>query len=291
MHKPSIGLSLEGMPFIFFTTVATLIFALIGCWIMAVALLVILFFVLNFFRDPERVVPQDAGAVRSPADGKVVKIETMRDPLSGEDRTTICVFMNVFNVHPHARGWPRRPHRLFRRQIFQCLLDKASSDNERNAVLIEDASGRTWTMVQIAGLIARRIICCTESGDELARGQRFGLIKFGSRVDLYLPPEYAPCVNIGEKVFAGQDNPGALEITTTRITPMDHPKPKHRGYYLLPNMMTMASLLTGFLGILWSIDGAFDMAAYAILASCVFDGLDGKLARLTNSALGLRGAA
>ncbi len=206
MHKPSIGLSLEGMPFIFFTTVATLIFALIGCWIMAVALLVILFFVLNFFRDPERVVPQDAGAAVSPADGKVVKIETMRDPLSGEDRTTICVFMNVFNVHVNRMPVAGRVARIayFGGKFFNASLDKASSDNERNAVLIEDASGRTWTMVQIAGLIARRIICWTGSGDELARGQRFGLIKFGSRVDLYLPPEYAPCVNIGEKVFAGQ---------------------------------------------------------------------------------------
>lgn len=206
MHKPSIGVSLEGLPFIFFTTASAVVFALIGYWIMAVALLVILFFVLNFFRDPERVIPQDAGAAVSPADGKVVKIETMRDPLTGEDRTAICVFMNIFNVHVNRMPVAGRIGRIayFGGKFFNASLDKASSDNERNALLVEDRDGLRWTLVQIAGLVARRIICWAETGDELARGQRFGLIKFGSRVDLYIPAEYGPCVRIGEKVFAGQ---------------------------------------------------------------------------------------
>jgi phosphatidylserine decarboxylase len=206
MHKPTIGVSLEGLPFIFFTTVAAVIFAVVGCWVMAVTLLVVLFFVLNFFRDPERVVPQDPGAAVSPADGKVVKIETMRDPLTGEERTAICVFMNVFNVHVNRMPVAGRIDRIayFGGKFFNASLDKASTDNERNAVLVKDTDGRTWTMVQIAGLIARRIICWAEVGDDLARGQRFGLIKFGSRVDLYLPAEYKPAVLIGEKVFAGQ---------------------------------------------------------------------------------------
>lgn len=206
MHKPSIGLSLEGMPFVFFTTVATLTFALLGCWFMSLVLLVVLFLVLNFFRDPERVVPQAPGVAVSPADGKVIKIETMRDPLTGEDRTAICVFMNVFNVHVNRVPVAGRIARItyFGGKFFNASFDKASSDNERNAVLIEDKDGQHWTMVQIAGLIARRIICWAEEGDELARGQRFGLIKFGSRVDLYVPSSYAPSVRIGDKVFAGQ---------------------------------------------------------------------------------------
>lgn len=206
MHKPSIGLSLEGMPFIFLTTVATLVFAIINCWVMATIFLVLLFFVLNFFRDPERVVPQEAGVAVSPADGRVIKVETMRDPMTGEDRTTICVFMNVFNVH--VNRMPVRGRiagiRYFGGKFINASFDKASTDNERNTVQVEDSDGCTWTMVQIAGLIARRIICWGEQGDELARGQRFGLIKFGSRVDLYLPSEYAPVVTIGDKVFAGQ---------------------------------------------------------------------------------------
>ncbi len=206
MHKPSIGLSLEGMPFIFLTTVATLTFALIGCWPMAVLLLAVLFLVLNFFRDPERVVPQNAGAAVSPADGRIIKIEPMSDPLTGEERTAVCVFMNVFNVHVNRMPVAGRIARIsyFGGKFLNASFDKASTDNERNAMLIEDRDGKQWTMVQIAGLIARRIICWGEEGDELVRGQRFGLIKFGSRVDLYLPAGYAPAVRVGEKVFAGQ---------------------------------------------------------------------------------------
>lgn len=206
MHKPSIGLSLEGMPFIFLITVATLTLAILDCWFMATLLLVVLFLVLNFFRDPERVVPQEPGVAVSPADGKVIKVETMRDPLTGEDRTAICVFMNVFNVHVNRMPVAGRIARIsyFGGKFINASFDKASTDNERNAVLVEDAEGKTWTMVQIAGLIARRIISWAEEGDSLARGQRFGLIKFGSRVDLYLPSDYESVVRIGEKVFAGQ---------------------------------------------------------------------------------------
>ena len=206
MHKPSIGLSLEGMPFIFLTTVATLTFAILDCWFMATLLLVVLFLVLNFFRDPERVVPQEPGVAVSPADGKVIKVETMRDPLTGEDRTAVCVFMNVFNVHVNRMPVAGRIARIsyFGGKFINASFDKASTDNERNAVLVEDADGKTWTMVQIAGLVARRIICWAEEGDSLARGQRFGLIKFGSRVDLYLPSDYESVVRIGESVFAGQ---------------------------------------------------------------------------------------
>jgi phosphatidylserine decarboxylase len=206
MYKPSIGLSLEGLPFIFFTAIATLTFALLDCWFMATVLLVALFFVLNFFRDPERVVPQEQGAAVSPADGKVIKVETMRDPMTGEDRTAICVFMNVFNVHVNRMPVAGRIARIsyFGGKFLNASFDKASTDNERNSLLIEDGDGQSWTMVQIAGLIARRIICWGEEGDSLGRGQRFGLIKFGSRVDLYIPTDYKPTVRTGEKVFAGQ---------------------------------------------------------------------------------------
>lgn len=206
MHKPSIGLSLEGMPFIFLTAIATLTFAILDCWFMATLLLVVLFLVLNFFRDPERVVPQEPGVAVSPADGKVIKVQTMRDPLTGEDRTAVCVFMNVFNVHVNRMPVAGRIARIsyFGGKFINASFDKASEDNERNAVLVEDEDGKMWTMVQIAGLIARRIICWGEEGDSLARGQRFGLIKFGSRVDLYLPSDYESVVHIGDKVFAGQ---------------------------------------------------------------------------------------
>jgi phosphatidylserine decarboxylase len=114
--------------------------------------------------------------------------------------------MNVFNVHVNRMPVAGRIARIsyFGGKFLNASFDKASTDNERNSLLIEDGDGRSWTMVQIAGLIARRIICWGEEGDSLGRGQRFGLIKFGSRVDLYLPAEYEPTVRIGDKVFAGQ---------------------------------------------------------------------------------------
>jgi phosphatidylserine decarboxylase len=161
---------------------------------------------MNFFRDPERVIPQEEDVAVSPADGKVVKIETMRDPLTGKDQTAICVFMNVFNVHVNRApvGGTVEAIRYYPGKFLNASLDKASTDNERNALRIMDKDGKGWTVVQIAGLIARRIICWTEPGDTLGRGDRFGLIKFGSRLDLYLPDGYVPCVRIGDTVLAGQ---------------------------------------------------------------------------------------
>ena len=206
MKKPTIGLSLEGLPFIGLTALLVLVFALLEWAIPALLAFVLLFFVMNFFRDPERVIPQEKGVAASPADGKVVKIETMRDPLTGKDRTAICVFMNVLNVHVNRAPVTGTVEAIsyYPGKFFNASLDKASTDNERNAVMIRDQEGNAWTVVQIAGLIARRIICWTEPGDTLARGDRFGLIKFGSRLDLYLPGDYVPCVRIGDTVLAGQ---------------------------------------------------------------------------------------
>lgn len=206
MKKPSIGLSLEGIPFIGMTALLVVIFALLEWAIPALLAFVLFFFVMNFFRDPERVTPQDPHVAVSPADGKIVKIETMKDPFTGEERTAICVFMNVFNVHVNRAPVAGTVDaiRYYPGKFFNASLDKASKDNERNAVRILDDENNGWTVVQIAGLIARRIICWTETADVLQRGQRFGLIKFGSRLDLYLPDGYEPSVRLNESVFAGQ---------------------------------------------------------------------------------------
>jgi len=221
MKKPTIGLSLEGLPFIGLTALLTLVFALLEWSIPALIAFVLLFIVMNFFRDPERVTPQEKGVAVSPADGKVVKIETMRDPFTNRNRTTICVFMNVFNVHVNRAPVSGTVDaiRYYPGKFFNASLDKASTDNERNAVKIMDDEGKSWTVVQIAGLIARRIVCWTESGDTLFRGDRFGLIKFGSRLDLYLPGGYEPAVRIGDIVFAGQ----------TVLATKKHDEPLHPG--------------------------------------------------------------
>jgi phosphatidylserine decarboxylase len=206
MRTPTIGLALEGVPILFLASLATLVFGLLGLKWLALVGLAFTGFSLHFFRDPERVTPPESGLAVSPADGAIVQVGPAEDPLDGVQRTRICVFMNVFNVHVNRapvagqvaaiRYWPG----LF----FNASLDKASTDNERLALRIVDNEGQPWTAVQIAGLIARRIVCRAEIGDALERGQRFGLIKFGSRVDLYLPEGYASAVNVGDKVFAGQ---------------------------------------------------------------------------------------
>ncbi len=163
-------------------------------------------FVLQFFRDPPRDAPTDPNAVLAPADGRIVAVEKTRDPYTGSDALKLSVFMNVFNVHSNRSpvdGAVRRTEYSPGRFI-NADLDKASLENERNALLIETDNGVGITCVQIAGLVARRILCYVQAGDRLSRGQRFGFIRFGSRVDLYLPPASRAHVSIGDRVYAGQ---------------------------------------------------------------------------------------
>ncbi|MEF2229677.1 MAG: phosphatidylserine decarboxylase family protein [Pseudodesulfovibrio sp.] len=206
MLKPSVGVALEGVPYIVIAAFATLVFAVIGCWPMAVIGLALTCFIGHFFRDPERVGPEDAEAVSSPADGKVVKIARETDPVTGEERQVIAVFMNIFNVHVNRMPVSGKVElaRYIPGKFFNASFDKASTDNERNALVITGKGNQRFTVIQIAGLIARRIVCWAEPGDKLKRGERFGLIKFGSRVDLYMPDGYVPVVSVGQTVVAGE---------------------------------------------------------------------------------------
>ena len=161
-------------------------------------------FVLQFFRDPARDVPDEPGAVVSPADGRIVEVSKARDPWLQRDALKISVFMNVFNVHSNRSpvdGVVRK--RWYHAGSFvNAALDKASLENERNALHIATTTGVDVTCVQIAGLIARRILCYVEPGDTLRRGQRYGFIRFGSRVDVYVPASAAPRVAVGDVVHA-----------------------------------------------------------------------------------------
>lgn len=166
----------------------------------------LLLFVAQFFRDPHRDVPTGDGLVVSPADGKVIQIAPARDPLLDRDAVRISVFMNVFNVHsnraPESGEVTRREYR--EGDFVNAALDKASDTNEANSLSIKTKLGEI-TFVQIAGLIARRIISDTKVGDKLERGQRYGFIRFGSRVDVYLDPDVDIRVSPGDKVTAGVD--------------------------------------------------------------------------------------
>lgn len=193
----------EGWPFILGGLILSLVFTLILGWF-ALPLWLFTVFAIQFFRDPARDIPQDADAVLCPADGRIVVVEKTTDPYRNTEALKISVFMNVFNVHSQRSPVDGTVTRVeYNPGAFvNAALDKASTDNERNAVLMTTASGREITFVQVAGLVARRILCYTEAGERLARGERYGFIRFGSRVDVYLPVDAKAEVAIGDKVSA-----------------------------------------------------------------------------------------
>jgi phosphatidylserine decarboxylase len=163
-----------------------------------------------FFRDPKRSVPQNAGLMVSPADGVVSLIERAVPPeglgLGPEALVRVSVFMSVFNCHVNRAPIAGKVTAVVYRpgKFFNASLDKASEENERNALAIEMADGRKIAVVQIAGLVARRILCWTKPGDTVATGERFGLIRFGSRLDVYLPDGVEPQVALGQTMVAGE---------------------------------------------------------------------------------------
>jgi phosphatidylserine decarboxylase len=196
----------EGWPFLAVAVAAAILVAwLAGVW-WSLPLWLAALFVLQFFRDPPRDVPDEPGAVVSPADGRVVAVEKARDPWLERDALKISVFMNVFNVHSNRApvDGSVRQRWYHAGRFLNASLDKASLENERNALWLRTRSGADVTCVQIAGLIARRILCYVEAGAELSRGQRFGFIRFGSRVDVYLPLDAQPVAAIGDKVYAAE---------------------------------------------------------------------------------------
>lgn len=163
-----------------------------------------------FFRDPPRVTPARAGLIVSPADGIVSMIVPAVPPaelgLGPEARIRVSIFMNVFNCHVNRAPIGGRVTAVAYRKgrFLNAALDKASTDNERNALAIAMPDGRTLAVVQIAGLVARRILCTVTSGQTVATGERFGLIRFGSRLDVYLPAGVAPLVIVGQSMIAGE---------------------------------------------------------------------------------------
>ncbi len=173
-------------------------------WLWAIPFWLIALFVLQFFRDPPRIIPSQANAILAPADGRIVAVEKTQDPFLNREAIKVSVFMNVLNVHSNRSPVDGVIKDLwyFPGKFINASLSKASLENERNALWIKTDRGLDVTCVQIAGLIAKRIICHAKPGDRLARGQRFGFIRFGSRVDVYLPTDTRINVNIGDKVYA-----------------------------------------------------------------------------------------
>ncbi len=178
----------------------------------AVAVLAVVFFLfcLYFFRDPERVPPLLASAVVAPADGRIVSVARLSPPaelgLGAEPRWRVAIFLSVLNVHVNRMPVAGEVIRIayHKGRFLNASLDKASDQNERNALALRLADGRTLAVVQVAGLIARRILCHATEGAVFGTGERYGIIRFGSRTDLYLPPGVEPLVRVGQSTIGGE---------------------------------------------------------------------------------------
>ena len=213
MKKPQVPVALEGYPFIGFAGLTTLVLALLDYDCAALLSLGVTAFVLYFFRDPERIAPEEEDVIVSPADGKVIIIEKVFDNrFLKEHAYKVSIFMNVFNVHVNRVPFPGTVARVqyFPGKFFSADTERGGLENESCAMTLETASHRRFAVVQVAGLIARRIVCWATKGDLLGRGERFGLIRFGSRVDLYLPQQVQLEVAVGQKVRAGESVLGYL---------------------------------------------------------------------------------
>jgi len=207
MKKTEFPIAREGFPFILFCGFVTLICSILEYHVAALAGLLTTAFVTWFFRDPSRVQPEDDNAVVCPADGKVIIIdEIFDDRFLQQQVIKISIFMNIFNVHVNRIPYPGTVERILFKpgKFYSADKDKAALHNEYCAMIIATPSGQQYGVVQVAGLIARRIVCRAQKGDQVETGRRYGLIRFGSRVDLYLPPGTNVEVKLGQKVKAGE---------------------------------------------------------------------------------------
>jgi phosphatidylserine decarboxylase len=204
----------EGFIFIIPLLVLTVILGCYGLvWLTAISLAATLF-VTNFFRNPERTAPEDERAVVSPADGMVIKIEEANeDDFLKERVRKVSIFMNLFNVHVNRAPYSGlvKTIRYKEGKFFSANLDKASLFNERNYVLVRTEGGKEILTIQIAGIIARRIVCWAKEGMHIEKGERFGLIRFGSRLEVFMPLDTGISVKIGDKVRAGETVIGYLK--------------------------------------------------------------------------------
>ena len=198
-------LAKEGWFYIVLTLVAAVLTTLVFPFYIALLFWVISIFVLQFFRDPYRPIPQEENIIVSPADGKVIFTGIVDDPYLDRKAYKISVFMNVFSVHSNRAPLAAKVKQVWYQPglFVNAALDKASQENERNAVWLQSDDGKDVVSVQVAGLVARRILCYVKEGENLDRGQRYGFIRFGSRVDLFLPEDFSVRVALGDNVSSG----------------------------------------------------------------------------------------
>jgi phosphatidylserine decarboxylase len=213
MLNPQVPVAREGYPFVGFAALCAVSSACLGFTWLTLLLLTATAFILYFFRDPERFTPEDPHLLVSPADGRVIMVDKVEDHLfTGAEAWKVSIFMNVFNVHVNRIPFSGRVTKILYKpgRFYSADSVKGGLENEYCAAIIQTDQEKSIAVVQVAGLIARRIVCWLENGDDVTTGKRFGLIRFGSRVDLYLPAETAIMVNNGDRVRAGETPIGHL---------------------------------------------------------------------------------
>lgn len=200
-------LAREGWWHIAFALIAAIVVHYYFGWLWASPLWVVVVFVLQFFRDPPRTIPSDPLGLVCPADGRVIKVDEVEDPYLKRPARRVSIFMNVFNVHSNRAPIEGKvKERWYHRgKFFNASLDKAAEQNERNALWIQTDEGDDITVVQVAGLVARRILCYKQPGERIGQGERYGFIRFGSRVDVYFSRNSQVKVSLGDKVKGGSD--------------------------------------------------------------------------------------
>jgi len=199
-------IAVPGLKFVFLTILITGMLFYFGWTALGFISLGVTLFVCWFFRDPDREIPKGENELASPADGRVIIIERLStcEYMSGPCQK-VSIFMNVFNVHVNRIPFDGVIERVQYNpgKFINASFDKASIHNERNALVVKTGADKKFVVVQIAGLIARRIVNCVQTGEQIKKGDRYGMIQFGSRLDLYLPLDFEVCVKIGDKTKAG----------------------------------------------------------------------------------------
>ncbi len=213
MRNQNQPIAQEGYPFIALFGFVTLVFALLDWGFLTILLLALTLFTVYFFRNPERIIPEGNNLVLAPADGKVIFVGEVDEPRYFQERVTrVSIFMNVFNVHVNRVPCDGKVVEMYyqKGEFLNASLDKAADCNEQAGILLETDADQRILFVQIAGLVARRIVTYPVIGDVLKRGMRYGLIRFGSRVDIYFPQGSDVQVTLGEQTVAGETVLGTL---------------------------------------------------------------------------------
>jgi phosphatidylserine decarboxylase len=218
MRNTNTPIAAEGYPFIIGFLIVTVIFASLshflhpGFVVPSILCLILSIFTTFFFRNPERTVPANDQVVVAPADGVVIFLGQVVEPHTGIEMEKISIFMSVFNVHVNRAPISGKVVDSFytKGKFYDVRHERATFENEQQGLVIETAPGQRLVVVQVAGLIARRIVCYAKVGDRLTKGRRYGLIRFGSRLDVYLPVGSRIKVEMGRKTVAGETVLGIL---------------------------------------------------------------------------------